>query len=453
MIKNWEFLKRESLFVHFDVCPRKLRWTYTNELIGYENSFQIKSLNFLRHDLTKHYFANIKKLAIFDLDLSRTGQSVIAEFEQYISHFEQLEQLELNGFHFLRNNRIALPRLKILTLKEVSNNSMGYVIELSTPNLEVFVCWKRMYNVRFIEYPSKLRYLQCINDYPRFKFNMIFAGVEHLNLFDVTGQIENDFLDAFPNLKKLNLYNNFNATELEDFRARARSIGLDDLKVLFLGFDEGVYVRQPIGYNYMFMLQTKNIKSLHENYSKLNEIVPWPVYLDYCELVQKFNRDLPGDFLRKFVNINTVYVGKLDDHESLIDFLNNCGHVKHLRISYSTLKQAFFDQLPFASISILEITNEDTGNIQNFKFISKLKICKLVVKWNILPIDLVQNVLDNKDLRYFIFMKESLHLFIDRLDDVHHLGIDHTPVLQTNKSDDIVNCLKKNKKIKEIVRG
>lgn len=450
--KNWRQvvlnLNQESLFCYFDVYPRCLKWSHTNTIIGFENSIQIKSLNFLNHEITRNYFQCIKKLIIFNLDFGRPG---VQNFEKYIEHFQNLEQLELNGFNLRNESSFEFPNLKILTLKDVSINNSNYVIKLRTPYLEYFICWKQIRNVKFLDEPDNLKYLECVNDIHNFKFDFEFKKLEQLNLFDVTGFIRDDFLKSFPKLKKLNLYSNFNQTDLERFKRTKELYGLDDLKILFLGFEDDVYVKPTIGYNFTHMLQRRNIESLIVNYSKLNQIVPWPVYLDFCELFEQFNQIIPNGFLKKFVNINTVHVSKLADYRPLIEFLNHCGNVQHLRVSYSFLPQQFYDLLPFLSISILEITEENTGNIQNFNFISKLKTFQLKIRFNSLPVQLIQNRLNNLELKYFNFKKESFSFSISSKENAFYVKLDQKTEIKFTKPEELLNCIRKDKRIKNLL--
>ena len=437
-------LNRETLFAHFDIYPRDLRWSYTNKVAKHEHSIRIKSLDFLQHELTKFYFGGIKKLLIFNVDFGRKG---VNNFDSYLEHFEQLQQLELNGFNLKNDTTIRFSNLKLLTLKDVSINNSNFRIFLDAPELEVFVCWKKIANVQFLSCPTKLRYLECVNDTHDLKFDTRFPNLEQLNLFDVTGTIRNDFLAEFPAIRRLILFNNFSEEDLQRFRNREEVIRLG-VKVLFLAFDE-VYVKPTIGFNFTNMLQRRNIESLVSNYTKLNEVVPWPTYLDFGELLLQFGNAIPGCFLSKFVNINTLHVAKLADHSPLIEFLRACGHLHYLRVTYSLLPQEFFDQLTDSSISILEITEETTGNIHNFKFISKLKLFHLKVRFNVLPVDLVTNRLANDELKYFNFRKESFNLSISLRDDrVFYLNVDHKSESRYTRADELVSCLRKDRKIR-----
>lgn len=442
-------LKRETLFCYFDVYPRDLRWSYTNQTVGHEHSIQIKSLDFLQHELTRFYFGDLKKLLIFNVDFRRKGA---INFARYLDHFDQLRQLELNGFNLKNDTTLRLSQLELLALKDVSINNSNFHIFLEAPKLEVLVCWKKIANVKFLEQPVRLKYLECVNDSHDFKFDVQFPNLEQLNLFDVTGSIRQDFLQEFPKIKKLVLYNNFSEDDLRRFRSREEVIRRN-LSVLFLGFDQ-VYVKPTIGFNFTNMLQRRNLESLAGNYSRLNERVPWPTYLDFSELLLQFQHAIPGCFLRKFVNINTLHVAKLADHSPLIEFLRACGYLQYLRVTYSLLPQAFFDQLAdSSSIGILELTEEQTGNIRNFRFISELKIFQLKVRFDVLPVDLVVNRLANDQLKYFNFKKESFNLSISRRDDhLWYLNVDHKSESKFARAEEVMSCLRKDRKIREWLR-
>ena len=440
-------LNRETLFCHFDVFPRDLRWSYTNRTVGLCNSFRIRSLDFLQAELTRRYFGGLKKLLIFNVDFGLKG---VHNFAGYLNHFERLQQLELNGFNLKNDTTIRLPNLELLTLKDVSINNSNFRIFLDTPALQVLVCWKKIANVRFLDCPRRLRYLECVNDLPNFKFGFQFPHLEQLNLFDVTGSLRQDFLQDFPAIRTLVLFNNFSQEDLQRLRSREEVVSRN-VKVLFLAFDE-VYVKPTIGFNFTNMLQRRNIESLVGNYSKLNETVTWPTYLDFSELLLQFNHTIPASFLTKFVNINTLHVAKLVDHSPLIEFLRACGHLHYLRVTYSLLPQTFFDRLPDSSISILEITEEETGNIQNFKFIAELQIFQLKIRFNVLPVDLVANRLANGELKYFNFKKESFNLSISlREDRAFYLNVDHRAESKFTKADDVMSGLRKDRKIRDLL--
>ena len=442
-------LKRETLFCHFDVYPRDLRWSYTNQMVGHEHSIQIQSLDFLQHELTRLYFGSLKKLFIFNLDFGRKG---VLDFGRYLQHFDQLRQLELNGFNMKNDTTLHLPQLEVLTLKDVSINNSNFLIYLEAPKLEVLVCWKKIANVKFLEQPVRLKYLECVNDSHDFQFGLQFPNLQQLNLFDVTGSISQNLLQEFPNIKKLMLYNNFTEEDLRRFRDR-EEVSRRQVQVLFLGFDE-VYVKPTIGFNFTHMLQRRNLESLAGNYSRLNEIVPWPTYLDYNELLLQFHQTVPGCFLSKFVNITTLHVAKLADYSPLIEFLRACGYLQHLRVTYSLLPQEFFDSLvDSASIGILEITEEETGNMHNFRFISALKFFQLKVRFGVLPIDLVANRLANEQLKYFNFKKDSFNLSISRRDDqAFYVNVDHKSESRFARGEEVMGSLRKDRKIRQLLR-
>ena len=451
--RNWRevvfSLNPVTLFCYFDFYPKNLRWSYANKVIGYENSLEVCNLNFLQHKLTINFFQAIKKLIIFNIDFGREG---IENFEKHIQHFKSLEQLELNGFNFKKKSTFDFPKLRILVLKDVCINNSNYTIDLAAPNLEVFVCWKLICNVRFLESPAKLKYLECVNCNYDFKFNCEFSNLEHLNFFDTTGSIRDDFLSDLPNLKKIVLYNNFSRTDLEQFKRRREAYAMDDLEILFLGFED-VYVKPTIGYNFSHMLQRSNIIDLIENYSKLsNSIVSWPVYVDFSELISQFNEALPNSFFKKFTNIKTLHVGKLKDQLALVEFIRNCGYVEHLRIFYSSLDQRFYDQLNLLSISILEITDEKTGKIENFNFISKLKIFQLKIRFNALPIDLVKCRLENRNLKYFNYKNmDNLNVSISFKKEQFYLNINKKSETKHNNAEAVMNRLKKDRNTKNFL--
>ena len=61
----------------------------------YENSFEIKSLEFLKNQLTRLHFKNIKKLAFFD---KNSPPISIRSIDNYINFFEQLEELDFRFY-------------------------------------------------------------------------------------------------------------------------------------------------------------------------------------------------------------------------------------------------------------------------------------------------------------------------------------------------------------------
>lgn len=448
--QNWRAIaasfNQKSLFCYFDFYPNNLKWSYTNDLVGFRNSIQIESFDFLQHKLTILLFEEIKKLIVFNLN-----KTCIKQFERYIGHFKKLEQLELNGLDFEGKSVFDFPKLKILTLKDVSLNTSNYTIALITPELEVLVCWKKIYNLIFCHEPSNLKYLECLNEVANFKFNRKFTSLEVMNFFDVTGSINEDFLNDFPNLKIMNLYNNFSMDDLERFENQKQRFGLKDLRILFMGFED-IYVKPTIGLNFTNMLQRANIKCLVENYSKLNQAVPWSSYCDFLELINQFE-DIPKCFFKKYIHIQTVHVAKVKDHMKLIDFLNQCGYIPHLRIAYSQLEQEFFDKLESISIATLEITDEDIVGIRDFKFLSNLKIFILKIKLDYLPTELVRNVLSNKSLKYFNYKKNLLNVSIklDKKEKLIYLEIDYKLINKFTSDNDVLCFLKKEKKTRGLV--
>ena len=54
----------DTLILHFSKFHFNKKWSNDRSLMGYENSFKIKSFEFLKHQLTKSYFKSIKRLSI-----------------------------------------------------------------------------------------------------------------------------------------------------------------------------------------------------------------------------------------------------------------------------------------------------------------------------------------------------------------------------------------------------
>ena len=446
----------QTLFLHYQAYPTNKRCAYSNELIDRSNSFQIKAIAFIEHEMTRSYFVNIKKLIIFKLfETTRQVESALKDFGRSVSYFDKLEHLEISGLSLNGETKLNLENLKTLSLKALTVDRL----ELETPNLVNLICWVDIERLQF-NYPNRLEYLEYKNQSNDFKFKIEFKNVTCLNYYDTNRTVAGDFLCNLPGLKRLIFFASDAESRMKEFNRQKIAYGLNDLELSPFGF-EGVLVRHvdSIDTFCCYMLYEFYLKSVIDNYAKLTNKITWPLFVDYCSLVGQF-RVIPESFFKKFVDFYIVFVGReINDTDQLIEFLNNCGYVYELILQNAQLEQqAFYRRLHRCSyIDKLKIVEQSTPSrtdcITDYNFLSTLTINELHFEFYYLPLELITCAFRNRYIRTLKFRKGCLKIVITYLYDSKLVLNINGSLINAESIDQVIDRLKNHRDTKHLLIG
>lgn len=198
---TFQLFKSETLCLYADNhLPTNKRLAYTNDRFTSSNSFSVSWFEeFLASEITRSYFAHIKKLAFYkysDSNICDCNKMLPKfEFARQLNHFRELEYLEMENdrkfVYYLQDRIIDLPKLRVLSLDRPFTSKARYMghqneagfdncpIFLNTPQLTTFK--GRLSDFKFL-FPKQLRHLD------------LEVHLECLPIF---------FEQTFPNLKCL----------------------------------------------------------------------------------------------------------------------------------------------------------------------------------------------------------------------------------------------------------
>ena len=350
---------------HLLAYPPNIQWAFTNELVGYPNSFQIT--NSSQINIVIQRFRSVRKCFLFQI----STLNGVEELLNRINEFERLEQLEIYGVH-LPASRIESAKLHTLSLKYSTFPSL----QLDTPDLEALICHEEITRIRF-SYPERLRTLLVNLFDPHIKQ---LVNLEHLSciIFDA---VDSRFLKNFPKLKRIQLnnrnWNLINDSVIRELRKQKSVLGLVDLDIIEFCFESPFYrINDPD-----YAITSTNVREIRNSYSQIPLNLQFLFEVDYVALCQTF-KPLPSDFFAKFTDIEVVRIEGQVDQADMMQFLKKCVHLYSVWIKSTGLNQAFFDQLHEIQ-ALEELTiDEPEWRIEDYRFLDRLTHLKTVLVYS-----------------------------------------------------------------------
>ena len=416
----------DTLILHLGPFLSNFRWTETNNrgLMRFEDSFQIKHLNFLKHPLSRALLKRTKKLAIVDFyTWLLTTESFTVQ--PYLDSLDRCEEIELLNMQVGDTLTLDLPNLKVLALK----HTQIYKFTLNCPSLEVLFSNWQFDEIHFGS-PKRLRRLLCSGWPAIVTMHTKFDALEYFNLFSSCGEPLNDrLLDLMPRLKRFVIYSKNLPADLENIRRQQKRFGLTELEVLPSGFREPVEIAVK-GDEIGIVQINRCVDELFENYSKIAENSSWRVWIEYSKLFSKF-KILPSDFFERFSEPYLVEITEVSNYLHLFGFLQYCPTINHLRIHFSKVKaERVLDLVHWLqpSLTHLSITEERPSDLLkiDFSFLRLLNLMELRLDSTHFPVELIRTVAARKgpNLRMLffeeIFFKE---LYFGQVTTGHRLAV------------------------------
>lgn len=114
-VERWE-RSRQSLVFHLHAFQMNVKWSNGANLMRLENSFPIKSLDFLRRPATQNHLKQLRRVAILDMHLSYLFGNQHQRFGQCINWLVECEELELFNLYLEGKTTFDFPKLKVCFL-------------------------------------------------------------------------------------------------------------------------------------------------------------------------------------------------------------------------------------------------------------------------------------------------------------------------------------------------
>ena len=436
-------MNESNLIVFSKPFPFGHSHTFTNELMDYQSSIEVKSADFFKSQFASSYLKNIKRLFISNLyDADNLKKNL-----DFLANFDQLEQLEIYFTH-LNTTTLNLSKLKILSIKYCWFDK----VILSTQNLTHLNCYDYIDRIE-ISNPNQLKNLDTDDLPAKFFINNLTKLSNLETLICQTLYLDDlpaNFLQLLPKLNEIHYFiDDLEHSSLKELRRQLHDFELQNkISLLISGFETVEFKTKFIqsGYRY-FTLDESNMKQFADNYTKLKApVIPYPTQINYTTLVEHFN-ELPADFFAKFVCIERIVVdAKVADFKSLIGFIGKSASLNKLALLNTGLTQEFYDNL-------IECTNlkglaikESNWTVNNFNFILNSHFLRRIE----LEFDdehgLSNQLIDiiyvkRSNVPMFAFKNPNLNLHIGHNGAKFVVKLNDETIL-LDKDNEIVECLK-----------
>ena len=324
--------------------------------------------NFVKKD-TDLWILNFKKF-FRSVTIDRKFRSVkvmnglghltdVENLDVFINHFHELE--ELNLFSASKVEKFVL-NLKFL--KKIKFDQPSYKVKLETPSL-THLMTMRFSNFE-ICYPEQIKYLGVKNTSGITKFTNleILIIVDYFADERTISQLSVDLLHQLPQLKRV--YAGWNKFDkwIEQIPIERNS----KLQVYYYGFRinsdsfgnfDWTNIQNSNESNGVSVVSMNNKREwtsfLARNYSTSIDDNPYHFHLDYNQLLDEFDRNIPNDFWKKISKFYTITINNFDDEMKILKLLESTKPIRVL-IENSTLSRSFLEQLSkFSFINHLRI--------------------------------------------------------------------------------------------------
>ena len=386
----------ELIFTNFSECVYKNSWYFSYRPTNPKSIIYADYLDLAaRSPCFQNSFANLRSLKI---DFGFLYYDMYFDIEQ-LNSFSKLENLQFDNFH-LRLNQNACLRLPNLRVLHVCLGFPTRELEIDAAKLEVFC--GNLLRTR-ITHQLSVKFLKQIGQEIRDlrKFSNLEIYKSTTNGYR-EGTFDNDVLLKLPaKLKQLH-FEDYRFDDLKDFARRffrdRHRLDRSNLKLFFNGV-ELVNDRPLAEYR-----TNRLVEFYQKNYQQMIA-VPWYLEVNYEQLIETY-RQIPHDFHSKFVNIQKVLAGQIDNQEQFILFLRGCNNLSSLvlyQVSY--LNQDFFDRLPALRNSLFRLELKELFDAEiDFQFISRFDLMAAFITNQHMPMRLALRTLEKvKFLNFFSF--------------------------------------------------
>lgn len=448
------FLKESDLRDQFDLvnCPNLILDTkinlkfvkLTQKLTLFETVKELIIYDFIVSDVLKiiNLFDNIEKLNIDKMD-------------------ENLDAIDMHHELFVEQNVFKLMNLKIFELNY--ENKCPFIF--NCPKLTK-IKFNLKYQIDLIfKYENTIEYAE-FNEYNNCIENLINLKVLYCDNF-TNFNVPNDLLIK---LKQLEELYTIQEDDYKEFNRQKIQYNNNNLKLFYLGMlDFDLNKNQELSKT---ELNEDNLNIYFEKYkqSKLASKLPFLNIIYYDELNSIYTQ-LQDEFLRLFCGLESVVIsGKIENERQFIKFINNCGQFIALQFRVDSFKPSTLELLSknfqstikcliIYSKQIDDNDNQLTEDLNKFIFkFNKITDLHIYTKFSFSLIKKFYTELKYSKRLIFIHNSSKYEIcYFNCIEDPQDDSYDFylyddndeiEKILDPNQLDDIINYLKKNKKIR-----
>lgn len=301
-------------------------------------------------------------------------------------------QLEICGYFLYDKLSFNLPKLQVLAIHHFNQAPLS----IDCPALRVLVYHEHEYiekgSLLNLKHPETIQQLEtCMVGSKLSSFKNVVCLI--------TGKFEavsKETLLLLPKLKELRYNEDINFAylepnvsfssvnelkqELRQFMDHVEVSRASDFKFRFAGFQLNMATLDQIDFDVQIEGGQERIYPEYvyiRNYRLIepDAILNFIWHLDYTRLMNYGAGEIPPCFFKKFISVETVDVGAVQNEKHLLWFLRSLRSFRILNLMQSELSQEFFDQLPASAHSLtdLVIRGDEKNELQmSFDFAAEL---------------------------------------------------------------------------------
>ena len=354
VVKDFKIRELYVYTARYLMWPSKGHWSHTGQPYDFSYSIHADAWSMFSSVMN---FQFLKKLKCNDL-------------HEFLNELKSLELLEIRFWYNRPKNehmRLILPALKTIELKQTTAK---FSLELETPKLKEVTLRVPIDCIKF-NYPLAVTQLRTTS------YDEKLAVFENLELLECRLDDQSpDFLTNFPKLNVLKIPTKISAYRLAEFRRKRDELA--NLRLYYLGIEQliGDELDNEREFSFERMSSDRHINRMPfylKYYDLLDNNLPSCTELLYDDLLKKMPK-IPGDFFRKFSNINSIKVSiKVDDPNGLLEFIGNCANLFELTLTATELSQTFYERLPSVSSLFILKMFKDPDLQLDFGFLARMK--------------------------------------------------------------------------------
>ncbi|XP_037052509.1 uncharacterized protein LOC119086039 isoform X2 [Bradysia coprophila] len=341
-------------------------WYHTNEQFTHKNLINVEYANTTGRQWTFR-LTKVKRLYYHGIFLNPFFWNALNDLLQLV----QL-RLEFPLFGFLKCGHTTLAALNLPNLErlEIGKGMRSKCeLHLNTPKLSILKCFEfeaiHLADPTTIQHLELVRYTETADQLVNLEYLKVnWKTIRHRKVWSVFGELRTLVCNSFDN-------------DPDDFDASMQAVW--DLfhqkkphqKIYFQSV-ELVYRSTINEYG-----ASRNILAFQiSNYGSLCANISHHGPLDYNELMQLTNGNLPVDFFQKYFNVRSVkVVGEVNKPEHLLWFLKRFEYLNCIEIDSSSVSQQFYNQLQEIDQLTRVIVNSNSS-ITNHDVLFKCRLLK-----------------------------------------------------------------------------
>jgi len=380
---------------------------------------------YFQADQMVDYFNWIKQLKVFEKfnqpTLKNLKQLYIYSYSQvnslgpFLSNLKQLQQLEINNLAINEPlTTLSLPNLTHLSLNAIKFNAITFDTS-SLTHLKINCTSKKM-KIQFTN-PTTIRYLEILNYQP---IIASMTNLEQLFCKEFDFPVDVQWLKGLPKLNEIHF--NHSHRQRNDVFVQLKQHNQQlklNLQIYNFGLNLNTLPSIKLDDGSIYV-SSETTQFICDHYNRLAKHVPFISGIDYTVIAKHFV-ELPACFTSRFSNINTIRVNGKANAKQLIKFLKNYRNLKSLHLSFTSLKQKFYNLIPYICPNLVDLNVNENHDV-NFYFAMKFKKLFSIDTNQQLSSDLIYHLLKSTDLKQLFFCYENEYLALSNDSGIYRFG-------------------------------